>query len=352
MPQSTWRDISLADLIAARERIRPHIRTTPLEYSPSLSKRVNAPVWLKLESQQLTGSFKLRGASHAIARLSTEQRGRGVVTASTGNHGRALTFAARAQGMAAHVCLSADVPQNKVEAIRTLGGEVHIVGHSQDDALAAAQRMADKEGLTLIAPFDQRHIIEGQASLGLELLEQLPDVRQVLVPLSGGGLFAGLALALKAANPAIRLHGISMRGGAAMIQSLQAGRPIEVKEQPTLADSLRGGIGLDNRYSFAITEALVDELHVVDETAIAEAICHAYFTERQIIEGAAAVSIAALLQRLIKPTSPIVAIISGSNIDMRQHLALLGSVPVSNTAATEADFSRSKARGEKFANCK
>jgi len=326
MPQSAWRDISLTDLIAARQRIRQTIRRTPLEYSQSLSAKMGVPVWLKLESQQLTGSFKLRGASHAIARLTPEQRARGVVTASTGNHGRALAFAARKQGITARVCLSADVPQNKVEAIHALGGELHIVGNSQDEALAEAQRMADKQGLTLIPPFDHRHIIEGQASLGLELLEQLPDVRQVLIPLSGGGLFAGLALALKAANPAIRLHAISMQAGAAMYQSLQAGRPLEVKEQPTLADSLRGGIGLDNHYSFAMTEALADELHLVDEAAIGAAIRHVYFEERQIIEGAAAVGIAALLQGLIKPTGPIVAIISGSNIDMAQHLALLNKV--------------------------
>jgi len=327
MPQSTWRDISLADLIAARERIRRHIRRTPLEHSPYLSKRIGVPVWLKLESQQLTGSFKLRGASHAIARLTPEQRKSGVVvTASTGNHGRALAFAAQQQGMTARVYLSAEVPQNKVAAIRALGGEVHIVGNSQGEALTAAKRVADKEGLALLPPFDHLRIIEGQASLALEVLEQLPDVRQVLIPLSGGGLFSGLALALKAANPCIRLHAISMRGGAAMYQCLQAGRPIEVKEQPTLADSLRGGIGLDNRYSFAITQALCDELHVVDEETIGAAIRHAYFEEHQIIEGAAAVGIAALLQELINPVGPIVAIISGSNIAMEQHLSLLNKV--------------------------
>jgi len=329
MPQSlwhTWRDSSLAGLIAARQRICHQLRCTPLEYSHSLSARVGAAVWLKLESQQLTGSFKWRGASHAIARLSDSQRRAGVVTASTGNHGRALAFAAQQQGIAARVCLSAEVPLSKVRAIEAMCGQVQIIGSSQDDALREAQRLAEQEGMALLPPFDHPHIIEGQASLGLELLEQLPDVRQVLIPLSGGGLFSGLALALKAANPYIRLHGISMQKGAAMIESLKAGRPLEVKEQPTLADSLRGGIGLDNRYSFAITQALCDEQHVLDEAAIADAIRHAYFAEGQIIEGAAAVGIAALLQGWIKPGGPIVVIISGGNIDREQHLALLNGV--------------------------
>jgi len=323
MPQTQWTDISLADLIESRGLIQKHIVQTPLEYSPSLSERLGAPVWLKLESQQRTGSFKLRGASHAIARLSAAQRSRGVVTASTGNHGRALAFAARQQGIAARVCLSSAVPPNKVQAIGELGAQVVIVGSSQDEALAEAQRLADEEGLTLLPPFDHLHIIEGQASLGLEILEQLPDVRQVLVPLSGGGLFSGLALALKKATPAIALHGISMQQGAAMHESIKAGFPVQVEEMPTLADSLRGGIGLENRYSFAITREFCDGLHLVDEAAIAAGIRHAWFIERQVIEGAAAVPIAALLQGLIKPLGPTVVIVSGGNIDTAQHLSIV-----------------------------
>lgn len=315
--------IPLIELYRARRRIKGLVRQTPLEHSPSLSARLGVPVYLKLESQQITGSFKLRGASNAIAQLDAEQRSRGVVAASTGNHGRALAHAARMLGAPATICLSRLVPDNKVEAIRSLGAQVCIVGSSQDDAQAEAERIAREQGAALLPPFDHPQIIAGQGTLGLEILEQLPDVQQVLVPLSGGGLFAGVALAMKHADPAIRLHGISMRRGAAMAASLEAGRPVDVEELPTLADSLGGGIGLDNRHTFAITRECCDELHLLDEDAIAAGIRHAYREERQVVEGAAAVGIAALLEGRIRPQGPVVVVVSGRNIAIEQHQRII-----------------------------
>ncbi|MCO6057999.1 hydroxyectoine utilization dehydratase EutB [Pseudomonas sp. MOB-449] len=319
--------LPLIDLLQARQRIRHLVRRTPLEYSPSLSSHLGVPVYLKLESQQITGSFKLRGASNAVALLDDTQKARGVVAASTGNHGRALAHTATAQGVQATICLSRLVPQNKVLAIRDLGARVVIVGDSQDDAQAEAERIAREEGATLLPPFDHPHIIAGQGTLGLEILEQLPEVRQVLVPLSGGGLFAGIALAMKYADPRIRLHGISMRRGAAMHASLAAGKPVEVEELPTLADSLGGGIGLENRFTFAITRALCDQIHLLDEPAIAAGIRHAYREERQVVEGAGAVGIAALLDGLIEPAGPVVAVVSGRNIAIDQHLRVITEDP-------------------------
>ncbi|MCP1621544.1 hydroxyectoine utilization dehydratase EutB [Pseudomonas nitroreducens] len=315
--------IPLIELYRARQRIQGLVRQTPLEYSASLSRLLGAPVYLKLESQQITGSFKLRGASNAIAQLDDEQKARGVVAASTGNHGRALAHAARMLGVHATVCLSQLVPANKVQAIRELGAEVRIVGHSQDDAQAEAERIAREQGAALLPPFDHPQIIAGQGTLGLEILEQLPDVRQVLVPLSGGGLFGGVALALKHADPSIRVHGISMRRGAAMAASLAAGHPMEVEELPTLADSLGGGIGLDNRCTFALARDYCDQLHLLDEPSIAAGIRHAYREERQVVEGAAAVGIAALLDGLIAPVGPVVVIVSGRNIAIEQHQQIL-----------------------------
>ncbi|MBD9514955.1 hydroxyectoine utilization dehydratase EutB [Pseudomonas sp. PDM22] len=315
--------ISPVELYRARQRIQGLVRQTPLEHSPSLSRLLGAPVYLKLESQQITGSFKLRGASNAIAQLDDEQKARGVVAASTGNHGRALAHAARVLGVHATICLSQLVPGNKVQAIRELGAEVRIVGHSQDDAQAEAERIAREQAATLLPPFDHPQIIAGQGTLGLEILEQLPDVRQVLVPLSGGGLFGGVALALKHVDPSIRVHGISMRRGAAMAASLAAGHPVEVEELPTLADSLGGGIGLDNRYTFALARDYCDQLHLLDEPAIAAGIRHAYREERQVVEGAAAVGIAALLDGLIAPVGPVVVIVSGRNIAIEQHQQIL-----------------------------
>ena len=315
--------LQLNDIYLARQRIEALVRRTPMEHSPSLSRQSGVPVYLKLESLQITGSFKLRGASNAVAQLTAEQKTRGVVAASTGNHGRALAYAASRQNVKATICLSHLVPGNKVQAIRDLGADVRIVGQSQDDAQREAERIAHEHGATLLPPFDHPAIIAGQGTLGLEILEQQPDVAQVLVPLSGGGLFAGVALALKRANPQIVTHGVSMQRGAAMQASLAAGHPLEVEELPTLADSLGGGIGLDNRYTFAMTRDTCDHLHLLSEAAIANAIRHAYREERLVLEGAAAVGIAALLEGLIEPLGPIVVVISGRNVDVEQHLRVL-----------------------------
>ncbi|WPN29240.1 hydroxyectoine utilization dehydratase EutB [Pseudomonas sp. P5_109] len=315
--------LQLNDIYLARQRIAALVRCTPMEPSPSLSRHVGVPVYLKLESQQITGSFKLRGASNAVAQLSAAQKARGVVAASTGNHGRALAYAASQHGVKATICLSHLVPGNKVQAIRDLGADVRIVGQSQDDAQREAERIAHEQGATLLPPFDHPAIIAGQGTLGLEILEQQPGVAHVLVPLSGGGLFAGVALALKSANPQIVTHGISMQRGAAMHASLAAGCPVEVEELPTLADSLGGGIGLDNRFTFAMTRDTCDHLHLLGEASIANAIRHAYREERLVLEGAAAVGIAALLEGLIAPRGPVVVVVSGRNVDIDQHLRVL-----------------------------
>ena len=315
--------LQLHDVYLARQRIELLVRRTPMEYSPSLSQRLGVAVYLKLESQQITGSFKLRGASNAVAQLSAEEKTRGVVAASTGNHGRALAYAASRQGVKATICLSHLVPANKVQAIRDLGAEVCIVGQSQDDAQREAERIANEQGATLLPPFDHPTIIAGQGTLGLEILEQQPDVVQILVPLSGGGLFAGVALAIKSVSANIITHGISMQRGAAMHGSLAAGHPVEVEELPTLADSLGGGIGLNNRYTFNMTRDLCDHLHLLSETSIANALRHAYREERLVLEGAAVVGIAALLDGLIEPRGPIVVVVSGRNVDIDQHLRVL-----------------------------
>ena len=315
--------LQLNDIYLARQRIESLVRRTALEYSPSLSQRLGVAVYLKVESQEITGSFKLRGASNAVAQLSAEEKARGVAAASTGNHGRALAYAASRQGVKATICLSHLVPANKVQAIRDLGAEVRIVGQSQDDAQREAERIASEHGATLLPPFDHPAIIAGQGTLGLEILEQQPDVAQILVPLSGGGLFAGVALAIKSASANIVTHGISMQRGAAMHASLAAGHPVEVEELPTLADSLGGGIGLDNRYTFNLTRDLCDHLHLLSEASIANAIRHAYREERLVLEGAAVVGIAALLDGLIEPRGPIVVVVSGRNVDIDQHLRVL-----------------------------
>lgn len=323
MSGSVSQMISLNEIEQAQDRLNGQVQRTPLICSKSLSAQSGVPVFLKLENRQPTGSFKLRGATNAVLSLSENERKQGIVTASTGNHGRALAHAASTQGLTATICLSSLVPRNKVEAIRELGADVRIIGKSQDDAMEEVMRLVRDESMNAIPPFDDPRIIAGQGTMGLEIVEDLPELDTVLVPLSGGGLAAGVAAAVKAKRPLARVIGISMRRGAAMQASLEAGKPVNVEEQDTLADSLGGGIGLDNRWTFAMCHALLDDVILLDEEEIAAGIRHAATQEGEIIEGAAAVGIAALLSGKIRPTGPAVIIVSGGNIDPEQHRAIM-----------------------------
>lgn len=317
--------LTLADIYRARQRIEGRAIATPLVHSISLSRIAGVPVHLKLETLQPTGSFKLRGATNALAQVA-EAGGTRVVTASTGNHGRAVAHAARELGMEAAVCMSSLVPKNKIEAVAALGARVVISGKSQDDAQREAQRLVREEGYVFVPPFDDPRVIAGQATIGLEILEALPDAASIVVPLSGGGLFSGVAFAAKNIRPETKLIGVSMERGAAMHASLAAGEPVFVDELETLADSLGGGIGLDNRHTFAMTRALIDEVVLLDEMSIARGIVHAYREERLVVEGAAAVGIAALLDGVVPVRSgPVVIVVSGSNIDIETHRRLIGA---------------------------
>ncbi|MGQ7932898.1 hydroxyectoine utilization dehydratase EutB [Paraburkholderia sp. D1E] len=326
--------LSLADVYRARRRIAGRVCHTPLIESQSLSEKAGTAVFLKLETVQPTGSFKLRGATNALARLA-EQGCRKVVTASTGNHGRAVAHAARALGIDATVCMSALVPANKVQAVRALGAQARIVGKSQDEAEHEALRLVREEGFAYVPPFDDLHVIAGQATIGLEIVEALPDVANIVVPLSGGGLFAGIAIAAKSANRAIGLIGVTMARGAAMHASLAAGQPVLVEEVETLADSLGGGIGLENRYTYALTRDLIDDTVLLSEASIARGIAHAYRHERLVVEGAAAVGIAALLDGVLPAErikrGPLVLVVTGANIDMDLHRQIV------DTASPQAD---------------
>jgi len=309
--------VTLADIYEARRTIAPWVRRTPLVPSPSLSRRTEGAVYLKLETAHDTGAFKIRGATNHLAHLDEHQRRRGVVAVSTGNHGRAVAYAARRLGMRAVVCVSELVPGNKVEAIRTLGAEVRVGGRSQDEAQKEAERLVAEEGLSLVHPFDDPHVIAGQGVIGVELLEDLGQVDCLLVGLSGGGLAAGIAVALKAAHPRTRVVGISMERGAAMYESVRAGKPVPVEELPTLADSLGGGIGLDNRYTFELVRALVDDYVLLSEAQIAQGMHHLYREERAVAEGGAAVGVSALLEGLVgKPAGNVVCVVTGNNVDM------------------------------------
>lgn len=315
--------VTMSDVLAARRRIGPHVHRTSLVASAALSGQHGQTIFLKNEHQQITGSFKLRGATNTVLWLSEDERRRGVAAASTGNHGRALAHAAKAAGARAVICMSRLVPDNKVEAIRALGAEIRIVGDSQDDAQVEVDRLVAEDGLVEVPPFDRPEVIAGQGTLGLEILEDAPGLEAVLVPLSGGGLIAGVALAVKTLSPETRVIGVCMERGAAMVACLAAGKPVAVTELETLADSLGGGIGLDNRHTFAMVRDLVDETVLLTEREIAEGIAHAYAQEREVIEGAAAVGIGAILAGKFTPRGPTAIVLSGRNIDMGVHAEIV-----------------------------
>ncbi|WP_194842361.1 hydroxyectoine utilization dehydratase EutB [Agrobacterium pusense] len=315
--------VSLAAIEQAAARLAGQVERTPLVRSDNLSERCGHPVHLKLETRQPIGAFKLRGAMNAIFSLDDEARKRGLVTASTGNHGRAVAYAAEKLGIPATICMSALVPANKVEAIRALGADIRIVGRSQDDAQEEVERLTRSHGLTAIPPFDHSDVVAGQGTIGLEVVEDMPELATILVPLSGGGLAGGIAVAVKALKPTARVVGISMERGAAMHASVKAGRPVSVQEEETLADSLGGGIGLANRVTFALCQALLDDIVLVSEDEIAAGIRHAAHEEGLTVEGAGAVGFAAVLSGKVNISGPTAIIVSGENIDPALHKTII-----------------------------
>lgn len=323
-----------ADVAAARARIVGLALRTPLVPATELSRRCGVPVSLKLESIQPTGSFKVRGAASKLTSLDPDVARRGVVTASTGNHGRAVAHVAAQLDVPATICLSDNVPAGKVAALEALGCELIIGGDSQAVALETAADIVAERGATLVHPFDDVEVIAGQGTTALEVCEDAPDVSTLLVPLSGGGLAAGVAVAAKTSRPGIRVVGISMERAAVMAASLEAGHPVDLPEEPTLADSLQGGIGADNATTFPILAALLDEVVLLDEQAIWEGMRHAFDAHRLVLEGGAAVGIAALLTDRIDLTRDrhVVAIASGANAEAAHVAAIAQGTATAPTA--------------------
>jgi threonine dehydratase len=317
--------ITLQDIYRAKQQINGLIVRTPLIKSPALGERTGGSVYLKADNLQQTGSFKIRGAANKILALTPEERAQGVVAVSTGNHGRAVAYVGRALGIRAVICISGGVPSNKVTAIEQLGAEVIVHGDTYDDAEKLAWRLRDEQGLTMVDPFDDPFIIAGQGTVGLELLEDFPEVDTAVVPLSGGGLVSGVALALKSANPAIRVFGVSMERGPAMLRCLEAGKLIQIAEEETIADALVGNVGLKNQYTFRIVRSYVDDVVLVSEEEIAEAMAFALAEHHLVVEGGGAVGIAALLfDKLDKSGDNVAVVVSGGNVGLQMLLQIAG----------------------------
>lgn len=297
-----------SDFEGARARIRGVAWRTPVVpvETPSGS------VALKLESLQRTGSFKVRGAANRILKLSRRDQRRGVVAASSGNHGRAVAEVAARLGIAATVCVPDWADPSKLEAIRAAGARVVLSGGGYDEAEDRASELAGSDGTTLVHPFDDPDVIEGQGTIALELAEQLPGLDEVLVPLSGGGLVAGIGLVANALG--IRVVAVSARRASVMVRSIDSCRPVRVPDKETVASALSGGIGLDNRYTFNIVRDVVAEHVVVEEPAIRAAVARSFHNYRLVVEGGGAVGIAALWSGY-QPRGRAAVIVSGGNID-------------------------------------
>jgi threonine dehydratase len=301
------------DVVAARELLSDVISPTPMLYSRVLSEHLGGPVYLKCENLQRTGSFKVRGAYVRIARLSDAERARGVVAASAGNHAQGVAFAASLLGTTATVVMPERAALPKVEATRGYGASVVLHGSSIDDALDEALLIAARTGSVFIHPFDHADIVAGQGTLGFEIIEQCPQVRTILVPVGGGGLAAGITVAVKSLDPTVRIVGVQAESVAAYPASLVAGHPVPAPARPTMADGI--AVGRPGDIPFGILSAQADRIVTVSEAALSRGLLLCLERAKQVVEPAGAAAVAALLSYPGKFEPPVVAVLSGGNID-------------------------------------
>jgi threonine dehydratase len=313
---------TLSEIYEARRRIMSVARRTPLDRSLWLTELVGHPVYLKLECWQRTRSFKMRGAYNAVASLDPALRERGLVTASAGNHGQAVALAAREVGARATIFVPTNAPETKKARIRSFGAQLNQESPTYDDAQIAARVFADETGATFVHAFSDRAVVAGQGTVGLEILEDLPNVRNVIVPVGGGGLIGGIGIAIKSGDPSIRVIGIQSTQTAAMYEAFKAGRLVNSPIGPTLADGLAGQV---DDISYTRARAVVDEMFLVDEAAIPAAIKALYKVDGVIGEGAAATPVAAISEGVLKLDGPTVLVITGGNIDAERFAAILSS---------------------------
>ncbi|MEP6697552.1 MAG: threonine ammonia-lyase [Pseudonocardiales bacterium] len=305
--------VGLADIRAAREMLAGVIRLTPMEGSRPLAALVGGPVSLKCENLQRSGSFKIRGAYVRIARLSEDERKRGVVAASAGNHAQGVALAADLLGAAATVFMPTSAPLPKVEATRAYGATVYLTGETVDEALIAAAGHAERTGAILIHPFDHPDVIAGQGTVGLEVVEQCPQVRTIVVATGGGGLISGIAVAAKAMREGVRVVGVQAATAAAWPGSLLAGYPVPTTSMATIADGI--AVGCPGPVTYAHVSALVDDIVTVSEESISRAELLLLERAKLVVEPAGAAAVAAILDDPGRFEPPVVAVLSGGNMD-------------------------------------
>jgi threonine dehydratase len=320
MPKTTARramtdavQVSIEDIEQAAETIKPLALRTPMEGSRWLSALTGSPVFLKCENLQRTGSFKVRGAYTRMSRLSEEEKARGVVAASAGNHAQGVALAAQALGIKATVFMPLGAPIPKEKATRGYGADVVFHGRYLEDSLAEARQFEERTGAILIHPFDNADIVAGQGTCGLEILAQAPGVETVVVPCGGGGLLSGIAIAVKAKRPQVRIVGVQAEGAAAYPASLEAGRPTKLQSMSTMADGI--AVGLPGEITFVAVRDLVDEIVTVSEASLSRAVLATLERAKMVVEPAGAAAVATILDDPSRFGTPTVGVLSGGNID-------------------------------------
>ncbi|MCD2496857.1 MULTISPECIES: threonine ammonia-lyase [Microbacterium] len=307
----------LSDIESAAESLKPHIGHTPLEYSQHLSDLLGSRVMLKMENLQRTGSFKVRGATYRLSRLSEEERSHGVVAASAGNHAQGVALAARELGIPATIFMPLGVPVPKLLSTRGYGAEVILEGETVETPLRLAKEFAERTGAIFIPPYDHRDVIVGQGTLGLEIMADAPEVETVIMGIGGGGLIAGVAAAIKekaaAEGRTVRIIGVQAENAAPFPLSLEAGTPVEVITRPTIADGIY--VARPGDIPFEIIRELVDEVVTVSDDDIARAIVALLERAKVVVEPAGAVGVAAIMAGKIQSSGTAVVVLSGGNID-------------------------------------
>lgn len=313
---------TIADIYAARLRIAPYVWRTPLFQSGTLSRMTGTNLRLKAENLQRTGSFKSRGAINAVLQLSEDQKSRGVVTFSAGNHGQGLAFAAQLAGVKCTVFMANNAVPAKVEAIRGYGADTRF-GENIQDAFDAMERFIAETGSTFISPFWDAAIIAGQGTIGLEILEDFPDVEQIVAGVGGGGLICGIAAAVKAIKPSVRIVGVEPEGATAVLDSLRAGKPMHAKQVETIADGL--GAPFTKELPLAIMQRYVDDVVLVSDDEIVHALTLILGRAKQLVEPAGAAAMAGMLtnRAAVPHGANVVAVLSGGNIDLQRLKSVL-----------------------------
>ena len=307
--------VDLNQIISAREKMKGIIHETPLDFSQTFSDMSHNEVYLKLENLQKTGSFKVRGSINKLTSLSKEELSKGVIAASAGNHAQGVAYSSKRLNVPCTIVMPKGAPLSKIQATKSYGAEIVLEGDVFDDALSYAMELSEKQSLTLVHTFDDDEIIAGQGTIGLEILEQLPDVEAIICPVGGGGLIAGIAVAVKEKNPNVKIYGVEANACPSMTQSLLEKKPITVPSVPTVADGI--AVKKPGVRNLEITQKYVDDIVIVDELEMIRTMFMLLERNKLLVEGSGAASLSALLyEKLNIKGKKVVALLSGGNVDV------------------------------------